>query len=313
MPILPEDIKVYDEFIKQQVGQLRCLDFKPEGMILWHYTTGAGLQGILESGTVYATQVSCLNDSSEIRYASSLFKNALIALLPTYAADGAVESALKKYIKLIEEEPERPNHAPSLFFVSCFSEQEDDLSQWRSYCGGENGYAIGLAAARMFVDGNSLLARVNYDIELHQKIAAEIAEKTVEFFRDGLNKNRAATAEKWEEEFFNFWDPYISRLAPMVKDPGFAAEREYRIIHELQVSELMNLRFIQKKTMMSRHLPLAFPFGGEAWVPRLPIEKVIVGPCRHREITRVSVDTLMRKMGYGTGRTFSSKRPFQEP
>lgn len=50
----------------------------------------------------------------------------------------------------LSDEPESPSHAPSMYFVTCFSEEEDDLSQWRAYCGGENGYAIGFRAAGLF-------------------------------------------------------------------------------------------------------------------------------------------------------------------
>lgn len=105
---------------------------------------------------------------------------------------------------------------------------------------------------------------------------------------------------------------YVDFLDAQVKALG-SAEQEYRVVHEFQRAELKEITFIQKKTMMSRHLPLSFPRGGEAWVPRLPLEKIIVGPCRHLEITRVSVDTLLRKMGYGTGRVSASVRPFQQP
>jgi hypothetical protein len=312
MPILPEDQNQYVEFIQSKVKALKSFDFSNE-TILWHYTNGPGLLGILETGTLYSTQVSCLNDSSEIRYASSLFKNALITSLPKWSSDKAVESFVQRYLKLIEEEPERPNHAPSPFFVTCFSQEDDDLNQWRSHCGGENGYAIGFVVSKLFGTANSVLVRVNYDRALHEELAAEVAEATVKFFQEGLEKNRAESPEKWEEEFLTHWDPFISRLAPMVKDPGFNSENEYRIVHEFHVEELKDMKFVQKKTMLSRHLALSFPLGGEAWVPRLPIAKVMVGPCRHREITRISVDTLLRKMGYGSGKVVSSQRPFQEP
>ena len=309
MPILPEDEKEYTSFLQAQVEQLDTLNFSHDA-VLWHYTDGNGLLGIIQSGTLYATQVSCLNDSTEIRYAASLFKSALMSLLSKYSNNNAAESFVNKYLRLMEEEPERPAHAPSPFFVSCFSEQEDDLPQWRSYCGGENGYAIGFVARTLF--GVGPLVRVNYDGPLHQKLATEIADATVKFFLEGLEKKRAETADKWAEEFLTFWDPFLTRLAPMVKDPGFGSEKEYRIIHEFTVPELKNMCFVQKKTMMSRHIALSFPLGGEAWVPRLPIAKILVGPCRHREITRISVDTLLRKMGYGGGKVYSSKRPFQE-
>jgi len=44
------------------------LDWKPDPeLIVWHYTSGPGLISIIESGTLYSTQVSCLNDATEIR------------------------------------------------------------------------------------------------------------------------------------------------------------------------------------------------------------------------------------------------------
>ena len=57
----------YQEFVRQQVKQLGSLDFDRE-VILWHYTNGAGLLGILETGTIFSTQVSCVNDSTECRF-----------------------------------------------------------------------------------------------------------------------------------------------------------------------------------------------------------------------------------------------------
>jgi hypothetical protein len=97
MPVLPEDIKEYDKVLTEQVKLLRSLDF-PNDTLLWHYTNGAGLLGIIQSGTVFATQVSCLNDSSEIRYASSLFKKALLALLTKHVQDAPVKAFLEKYL-----------------------------------------------------------------------------------------------------------------------------------------------------------------------------------------------------------------------
>jgi hypothetical protein len=43
----------------------------------------------------------------------------------------------------------------------------------------------------------------------------------------------------------------------------------------------------------------------------LPIAKVKAGPTRHKEITRISIDTLMRQMGYGQGHVSVSGIPFQ--
>lgn len=42
----------YREFVEQQIKQLGSLDFDGEA-ILWHYTNGGGLLGILESETCF--------------------------------------------------------------------------------------------------------------------------------------------------------------------------------------------------------------------------------------------------------------------
>jgi hypothetical protein len=46
-------------------------------------------------------------------------------------------------------------------YVLCFSEQGDDLSQWRAYSGGEGGYAIRFFPTMLPVMGH--LIRVEYD------------------------------------------------------------------------------------------------------------------------------------------------------
>jgi hypothetical protein len=70
---------------------------------------------------------------------------------------------------------------------------------------------------------------------------------------------------------------------------------------------MARVKFKQKSTLMSRHLPLSF-----AGSPMLPIAGVIIGPGRHQQITRVSVDTALRQKGYSTGLVSLSDIPFQQ-
>jgi len=201
-----------------------------------------------------------------------------------------------------------PSHAPSAFFIACFSREEDSLGQWRAYSCGENGYAIGFKASNLMPW--CVLAKVNYDRALHEKIAVDTADATAKFYEEGLAGKDSEQIAKWENDFLDMWDSNIAYLAPLLKDPGFASEEEYRIIHPFMPADLIRIRIVQKKTMMTRHIPLRL--GGESWIPRLPIEKVMIGPCRHPKITGISVDTLLRKMGYGTGKVVHSVRPLQE-
>jgi hypothetical protein len=312
MPVLPTDNEKYQAFVIDVVKRLGCVQYDPEA-IVWHYTTGDGLLGIIESGSIHATQASCLNDSTEIRYASNLFHDALITLREGMAGEADAHQFLTKVVELSNENPETPIAAPSRFFVSCFSAQEDDLSQWRAYSdpGGENGYAIGFVARGLSDLPNGALLRVNYDKALHKVIARETAEATLQFFRDGMENKRADTVEQWTTEFLIAWQEQINRLAPIAKDDCFQTENEFRIVHELNVTELHQVRFKQKRTLLSRYLPLRFPLWNQVRSPMLPIAKVMVGPGRHQSITEISVNTLLTQMGYGNVPVTRSARPLQ--
>jgi hypothetical protein len=310
MLVLPEDMERYRLFIEDQIKLLRSLEIDAE-KVLWHYTSGQGLLGIIESGALFATQVSCLNDSTEVRYASQLFRDALLWVRQRHVADAGISEFLEGITSALLEDPSRPSHAPNMYFVTCFTDQADDLSQWRAYCGDENGYAIGFRAQGLFGNPNSLVAHVNYSPEQHKAVAEQVAEATVRFFTDGIESGRAASPQEWAAEFIPVWTNWIGRLAPLVKNEAFQAENEYRVVHQLQANEMGQIRFRQKRTLMSRHLPLVFPQTAAPRFPMLPIVGVKIGPTRHKEITRISVDTLMKQMGYGSGNVSNSDIPYQ--
>ena len=281
--------------------------------VVWHYTTGENLLKIIESGTLYATQVACLNDSSEIRYSAKQLRKVMEDLIVTTAFEARVDGFLRKYISWLEDTDEFPRHTRLPTVVCCFSSLRDDLGQWRSYCGGENGYAIGIKVSDLSCVEYSTVSEVLYREEQHKELAEAIADGTVRFYKAGLETHRWPN---WDEVFLNAWDDVLSYLAPFIKDPGFESEKEVRIIRRLQDVDEPNLRVLQRKTMMSRHLPLSFPSGGlnDKDEKLLPINEVMVGPSRHKAITQASVEALLKAKGYGAASNMVSKsgRPYQE-
>ena len=282
----------------------------PPDTILWHYTNGQALLQIVDSMSIFSTQISCLNDATELRYASRLFQEALADLRNTIGADAAALKFLDGALSYFTENPEFPAQAVVPYFVTCFSDEKDDLSQWRAYAGGENGYAIGFKARDLVGWKNCMLARINYDDKLHRELAQKVAAATVQFFLEGVREYAPPDTAKWSAEFFEAWERAITMVAPLVKDPAFVKERECRIVKGIY-NELDQLRFIQRKSLMSRHLPLQPPMHAESGTPRLPIAEVMVGPCRHPQISRTSVETLLVQKGYAAGLVSISKIPFQ--
>jgi hypothetical protein len=282
---------------------------------LWHYTNGAGFLGMIESGAIRATQVAAVNDSTETVYATRLYRNAITQLRETKAGDKLAEGFLQGVLDETKESPEMPGHADSKFFVACFSELQDDINQWLKYGGehGENGYAIGFRARGLKIDDNTAVVRVNYDTALHQRIAEEAARLTLEYYLEGLVGDRAENPVQWGKEFFESWDQAIYRLSPIAKDAAFSAEREFRMVHELQSYDMPFVRYQQKSSLLGRYIDLK-PNGWEGLrVPRLPIQKVMVGPGRQKGITKRSVESLLQQMGYTNVEVLQSVRPVQHP
>ena len=137
MTVQPEDRTLYGQFANDIARKIGFMDEFPS--VVWHYTSAAGMLGILESGSIFATQLACLNDQTELRYAMGYVRAALREMRPLWQNDPNAVFILD----LLEKTREVDLVPESSLFVACFSRHADDLSQWRAYGGGENGYALG--------------------------------------------------------------------------------------------------------------------------------------------------------------------------
>ena len=314
MPCTDEELEKFRRFTRQVSTDAALTAFDPN-MTLWHYTNGSGFLGMIESGSIRATQVAAVNDSTETIYATRLYRHAIVHLKDAQRGNEVAQRFLQGVLDETEELPEMPGHADSKFFVSCLSELRDDINQWLKYGGehGENGYAIGFRAIGLKIDGNTAVVRVNYDAALHERIAEDAARLTLEYYLEGLVGDRAENPAQWGKEFFQAWDQAIYRLSPIAKNEAFSAEREYRMIHELQSYDMPFVRYQQKSSLLGRYIDLK-PNGWEGLrVPRLPIQKVMIGPGRHKGITKRSVESLLQQMGYTGIEVLLSERPVQRP
>ena len=62
--VTPQEILEYENCCRHHMRQL--MRYLPD--TLWHYTTGATFAQIMEYQTIWATQISCLNDHMEFRH-----------------------------------------------------------------------------------------------------------------------------------------------------------------------------------------------------------------------------------------------------
>jgi hypothetical protein len=142
---------------------------------LFHYATGSTLIEMIRSGEMWSTQLGCLNDASEAMYPIELLHAKATAHL-TASTVPEVTTLLERIVSGLA--------ASSILtegrFVACFSEDGDDLSQWRGYAGGEGGYAVEFDSQHLrkaLLPGqNIILGKVEYKPEKHDAFMEDVLQ-----------------------------------------------------------------------------------------------------------------------------------------
>jgi hypothetical protein len=288
--ITAEDLAAYERWCAPHVMAFNPMPTVP----LYHYTTGNGLIAIIKSGELWSTQVACLNDSSEFLYPINLLHDKVRA-----KSASPISSEVASLLKQIDEGLADPAVDTEGRFVACFSEDGDDLSQWRAYAGGEGGYAIEFDSTyiRSLQNPTTILGKVEYNIERQALFIDDLLNSCIRFYLDGLRKHRAPSVEQWAADFLLYWAHLAAVFAPFLKHPKFSGEREWRLVYHLDDDGIHRKQYLQRSSMMTQHVPLRLKLRDDGQ-PCLPLTGVVVGPSRHKEISKISVNDLLRTHGY---------------
>lgn len=224
----------------EQVTYVR--DFVPtySGSV-FHYTSAAGLLGIVESGTIRASAASSLNDLAELRLGWELCLRVLSDL-----PDSSSTEMLRNWAR----DPLMRRHR---VFVLSASEVGDDANQWRLYGDGGRGYVLELDAAvqleafspvpdastttGVFARAKDIAdvspwRRVTYDesvaVAAIQALAeaVESEDHTIASMADASDEARQAAYESLSEAAY----VDLATVAHLIKAPGFSGEREVRVV-----------------------------------------------------------------------------------
>ena len=196
---------------------------------LYHYTSAAGIKGILKTKELWATEAHFLDDRSEIVYFKRLIGDCakLLARETTIVKTEAEERFLLTLAHSVLEE-RRPGVC-----VTSFSTDDDSLSLWRQYGSATESYCIGLSGTLMkqaATHQNCMLGRCTYDEDMASNIAQEILVSL-------LVRYRASNYDGDEEErLHDALSDMTLQYGPFIKRTPFDVEREWRIVTGQEMS-----------------------------------------------------------------------------
>lgn len=313
---------------EQQMG--RIADSHNE---LYHYTTAAGLSGILESKSLWATHASFVNDEEEIiGFYDRILPKILRPVLRKYVEDIKGKSEFQQlqgntpfdlyfeeqFIKLIRTLKEVASGFHDHYIVSFTTTTDPDehdhglLSQWRAY-GPDGGYALVFDTAPLdkiiseeiapYQDEKYLWADVQYSLNerLHtddpdtNHCIEELEAAAAKYFRSNSTNDAS-----------DFSEP-LTTLSCLFKHRGFEEEHEVRLVLSLLGSKLES----HPKLQSVRQHPIKTTVRGGVTVPfvelcvreansirqHLPIKRIIVGPHRDKNDRKRAVQLLLKQHG----------------
>lgn len=185
---------------------------------LYHYTTPAGLFGIIESGCrLHATHHRFLNDTGELEFGFRTARK-LLDRMP-----GLDPEARRRTLDEIAARQKDES------FLACLSRRHDILSQWRAYANNGTGYCIGFAPeGRLQGDHydedhfwrNHLMECLYGQRKLEERLQDRFEKKFERF----VGKKHAL--DFLPEELSHV----ALRYAQLAKHKHFAEEREWRVV-----------------------------------------------------------------------------------
>jgi hypothetical protein len=275
--------------------------------ILYHYTKPEAFQKILESGTVWASDIRYMNDASEVTHVADILK-----------------SIIKEAVKSVHEDDEREllERIAKTFnvtdmvrvFACCFSELGDSIPQWIAYAGRRGGFAMGLGLRPHILqsqyatkDGtvavvSGQLVKVVYDDDKLVTFSKDLIAHVVKLYRDA----RVQVAEHLRTfimaRFCQAWQDGFSPLLLSFKQPGFQHEQEWRLVYYLSRFERSDEapQYHVGTMGLTPHLPLKLIKTHGFHSGHFPLLEVVVGPTAERELALEASKFFLAELGYSS-------------
>lgn len=253
-----------------------------------HYTSQAGMMGIIESEKLWATNIKYLNDEHEFQHALDLIRE--IIPQSKYSKENPDYDKYLDYIGKLQEKIETLDNSrsDSVFTIS-FTEETDLLSQWRGYCPSNNGFCIKIDVDKVREEAAQIYNQVHlmkcvYD---HKAKEAELKDLLNKYW----SKFTEESTKKGKREVIDDLSKEIILLASHFKHPSFSEEKERRIVVILEYAPDNDLRFREGQFSIVPYIELP--------VSRDFIAEIVIGPCSNKKLSQRSLEAFLeKKYGY---------------
>lgn len=206
-------------------GALRRIPFSDLNEPLYHFTDENGLYGILRTKSLWASLTTALDDTSEIAFALSRARR----ILESHEL-GCDTSFLDEVVALLDlKESQTIRTLGMKTYVVSFRTHTDERAHWAKYGHDGKGFALAFALKPLVIPG-VLAIPVIYNSVEQDTLLRDFIEANAKVFAD-ISK-QCPREESWalRQRAIQFTALGLWVLSPLIKDPRFEEEREWRLI-----------------------------------------------------------------------------------
>jgi len=286
--------------------------------LLWHYTTPEGLTGIIESNSLWATDVFFLNDSAEFMHGINIARDIIKQKISSLGGDQ--KEHLERFntdLSFVGPDHKRP------VYVCSLSKADNELSQWRAYCRG-GGFSIGFPHQGLVdsIQGQHFeLKECVYDATEQKKTINQLIDSDVmpyvqnpgQYSKIPCTPDMVSSIVCGGSNKF-LWELYST--CSTLKHPSFEIEEEWRLVfdHGYAYEKAENFKnkirpkFRTKNGLIIPYISIKLPESEDFWRK----VRIIIGPTKYEKELKGSVHTLFRKYHATSIGITQSEIPFRE-
>lgn len=269
--------------------------------LLWHYTIPKGLTGIIESNSLWATDVFYLNDSTELMHGINIARKIVKDKISLFGGDERKRlERFDKDLSFIGPDHKRP------VYVCSLSKAENELSQWRAYCRG-GGFSIGFPHQGLVnaIQGQHFeLKECVYDTGEQQKIINHLIDSQVmPYIKNPEQFSNVPCTEQMISSIVCggsnkfIWE--LSSTCSTLKHPSFKREEELRLVFDHKYAfekdengkNKIRPKFRTKNGLIIPYISIKLSENEDFWRQ----VRIIIGPTKYEKELKGSVHTLFRK------------------
>lgn len=265
--------------------------------LVYHYCSIEALVNIIRTSSIWLSDYRKMNDFAEEKWIKDKVNNKIREQLI---------SIDKKACDIWDRYYDQDTLRTGTFFVGCFSEESDDLTQWTRYADDGRGVAIGFSKEKLCKLNDRFglsFDKIIYNEKEQEQFVKEITKQMMDKF-DRKSVMHVAT------EFFQDYTLQFLKY----KNPGFYSEKEWRVVHYSSPAhqkityhdkfQFLKPEFRVSKNRIISYIPLSF-----SEIKQDIIKEIHLGPSSKVSINDIL--NLLNAYGYYENVSFNDEEPIR--